>query len=647
MIRAAPDSPRSLTTMKKSSKHVSSTAKKKLAPRAAFAVPRPPFRRLRGYAIDPSLATQLETKPVSEIVFPVPWEELQPGRPSGEYLEVIDTDPGSHCYYEPVDLDDDALLAQDGLAPSEGTPQFHQQMVYAVASLTIRNYEHALGRLTLWRPGPSTDPKNPSDDSKFVRRLRIYPHALREQNAYYTPLRIALLFGYFKASADTTGEHMSGSMVFTCLSHDIIAHETTHALLDGMNRSFLNATNPDVHAFHEAFADVVALLQHFTFPEILREQIITTRGEIDTQETLLGQLAGQFGRSTGLRGALRYAIGTIDEQGKWKPHDPKPEEYEATQEPHARGAILVAAVFDAFLSIYKQRTADLLRLATGGTGVLRPGAIHPDLAQRLANEAAKAAHHVLTMCIRAIDYCPPVDITFGEYLRAIITADNDVVVNDDLNYRVAFLQAFRRRGIYPHDVRTLSVESLLWRGPKNDELRPSPELENVLTGLMDYSAANIYTDAREDTFKLEREMRRTIHQWLEKQFKGRHGAQDAKYLGLDRTLPFEVRTARIAHRSSPDGGMFPQLLVGLLQKTTVPMNPGKPAGPKMTFEGGCTVVADLRARTIQYCVRKQLNSEGRRDCQRAFAMKGLGSLRATYFGAQADREPFAAIHRGT
>jgi hypothetical protein len=40
---------------------------------------------------------------------------------------------------------------------------------------------------------------------------------------------------------------------------------------------------------------------------------------------------------------------------------------------------------------------------------------------RLANEAAKAARHVLNMCIRALDYCPPVDITFGEYLRGIIT----------------------------------------------------------------------------------------------------------------------------------------------------------------------------------------------------------------------------------
>ena len=35
----------------------------------------------------------------------------------------------------------------------------------------------------------------------------------------------------------------------------------------------MQPTNPDVHAFHEAFADLVALFQHFTLPDVLREQI--------------------------------------------------------------------------------------------------------------------------------------------------------------------------------------------------------------------------------------------------------------------------------------------------------------------------------------------------------------------------------------
>src|SRR5262249_12836674 len=161
-----------------------------------------------------------------------------------------------------------------------------------------------LGRRTLWRPGPSPDKTNPKNDSVFVPKLRIYPHALREANAYYSPSKIALLFGYFNAQDHPEIDTTAG-MVFTCLSHDVVAPETTHALLDCMPRRFLNATNPDVLAFHEAFADVVALFQHFTFPEILRHEIANTRGNIRTEENLLGQLAVQFGFATGLRQSLR------------------------------------------------------------------------------------------------------------------------------------------------------------------------------------------------------------------------------------------------------------------------------------------------------------------------------------------------------
>ena len=99
-----------------------------------------------------------------------------------------------------------------------------------------------------------------------------------------------------------------GTVVFTALSHDIVAHETTHALLDGVHPRFNEPTNPDVPAFHEAFADIVALFQHFTYPTVLESQIRRTRGDLDS-ENLLGQLAQQFGRATGRGAALRDALG--------------------------------------------------------------------------------------------------------------------------------------------------------------------------------------------------------------------------------------------------------------------------------------------------------------------------------------------------
>lgn len=611
----------------------------------------PPFRSLRAFSIDPSLATDFETAPISEVTIQVPWEKLGPG-PSGEYLDVIDVDPGSGCFYSPVDLNDPSLLAQNGLTPSEGTPQFHQQMAYAVSRLTINNFEQALGRKTLWRPVRDSQ-KGPKDDSVYVPQLRIYPHALREANAYYSPEKVALLFGYFNANDDNTGEQLPGGTIFTCLSQDIVAHETTHALLDGMHRKFVNATNPDVLAFHEGFADVVALLQHFTFPETLRDQIANTRGELSDHESLLGQLAGQFGHATGMRGALREAIGTW-EDGKWRRQKPEPAALAATTEPHTRGAILVAAIFDAFLALYEKRTADLLRIATSGTGILAPGAIHPDLVERLSREATKAARHVLTMCIRALDYCPPVDITFGEYLRAIITADCDLVEDDRLRYRVAFVEAFRRRGIYPPDVRTMSVDSLIWRTPENDERTYSGHLEalfKLLSGeVLEYVFAQSQAEVteRRTLFDLQRTVRKKIHNWLDNYFK-KGGRADAEYMGLDPNKKFEVHASRFALRTKPDGGVVPQLLVTVLQADNVSADATDPNGPSMIFEGGSSLVADLRRRVVKYCIRKNLKSQNRLAQQQGFCMAQITNARSTYVNTNPDnpeREPFALLHRG-
>ena len=442
-----------------------------LARFSAVTVPQPVERRLRVFAFDPSMATQLETARINQVTLRLPWEKLEDGPtgnslPVGEYLEVVDYDPATGCFYDPIDLNDKYLIAEDGYAPSQANPQFHQQMVYAVAMRTIRNFERALGRLALWSShwqetehtqGTHNDPE------QYVPRLRLYPHALREANAFYSPEKKAVLFGYFQTAINPSAAPVT---VFACLSHDIIAHELTHALLDGMHRRFAEPSNPDVLAFHEAFADLVALFQHFSLPEVLENQIAATRGDLASQNRL-GELAQEFGRAIGNRGALRSAIGEYDEAtGQWQPRAPDPEAYLREMEPHARGSLLVATVFDAFLTIYRSRIADLFRIATKGTGVLPAGQLHPDLVRRLAAEAADSAQGVLEMCIRALDYCPPVDITFGDYLRAIITADFESDPVDEHNRRIAFIEAFRRHGILPEDVRAFSLEGLLWKQVK-------------------------------------------------------------------------------------------------------------------------------------------------------------------------------------
>ena len=80
-------------------------------------------------------------------------------------------------------------------------------MVYAVAMTTIMHFERALGRKALWAPRfAKTGDENDEDKTKVyeVARLRLYPHALRTENAYYSPNKKAILFGYFpSASGDS------------------------------------------------------------------------------------------------------------------------------------------------------------------------------------------------------------------------------------------------------------------------------------------------------------------------------------------------------------------------------------------------------------------------------------------------------------
>ena len=117
---------------------------------------KPSARHLRVYAFDPNASPDLASAKYSHAVISLPWEDpseedVSVG-PINEYLEIIDVDPASGQFYEPLDLNAREVLAQDGLPPSEGDPRFHQQMVFAVIMKTIKLCERALGRKVLWAP---------------------------------------------------------------------------------------------------------------------------------------------------------------------------------------------------------------------------------------------------------------------------------------------------------------------------------------------------------------------------------------------------------------------------------------------------------------------------------------------------------------
>lgn len=363
----------------------------------------------------------------------IPAEELLPG-PCGYRVNVIDYDSTSNLLYEPayyemldngsyVDpfkrksraktaaVDNEALLSD---------PRFHAQNVYAIAMRILARFEFALGRRVPW--------------GCEGHQLHIAPHAFADANAFYSKEDRGLFFGYFNGTGKKT--------VFTCLSHDVVAHETTHALLDGLRARFLEPSSPDQAAFHEGFSDVVALLSVFSLKDIVGKLVDgATRGSqlIDQKflerdklkKSVLFGLADQMGSELSrVRGeALRRSI-------ELKPRRDiasRPE----FQEPHRRGELLVAIMMNSFLDIWLKR-------------LKRVGFIEGQKRDRslVVDEGAAVADHLLTMAIRALDYCPPTDISFSNYLSALLTVDREVVPDDTkFNYRKTLLKQFAAYGI--------------------------------------------------------------------------------------------------------------------------------------------------------------------------------------------------------
>lgn len=385
----------------------------------------------------------------------VPAEVFQPG-PRGHRFHVVDYDatrPAPVRFYE-LDTDkaaQDAYRKGTGLALTSNVA-FRAQNVFAIAARTLDIFESALGRRVPW--------------SGRGHQLFLVPAAFREANAFYDPDAHAIFFGYFDGP--------DGSWHYTSLSHDIVAHETTHAILDGLRSRFIEPGLPDQAAFHEAFADLVALLSAFSLHDVIEKLIGGTAvGDLipaarvspealrlssflaigNELGTVLGENYGGYQRGD----ALRRSVELMPSPTLLR--DPN------FEEPHRRGEILVAAVTQTFVRMWSER---LVALQAGGQQISRA---------RAAEEGAKAADHLLRMAIRAIDYSPPLEFAFDDFLDAMIVADQEVAPDDEHHYRDALRAGFAAFGIRQPAGRIIEVgqpgQQLRYSALHVEELRTS------------------------------------------------------------------------------------------------------------------------------------------------------------------------------
>ena len=462
--------------------------------------PEPPGAQVPGrltvIAQDPSVKIDGTVLRATVSVAP---ERLEAG-PRGPRFWVVDYDStGRHLVAPAPDPWADAIAStpDDRLATD---PAVRAQNVYVIAARTLAAFEHALGRRLGW--------------GFSGHQLYLVPAAFAEANAFYDPDSSAILFGYFEP-ADTPG----GPTVYCSLSHDVVAHETTHAILDGLRRRFEEPSLPDQAAFHEAFADIVALTSVFSMTETVLALVPgdPVSGMVDEDRVTVGALArtALLGLAEQFGAAIRVHGGDALRRSVTLAADPGLLSQAAYQEPHARGEILVAAVANALLEIWTKRLVDV---HAEGTPLHRT---------RVAEEGSKTAGNLLTMCIRAIDYLPPVDLSFDDFATALLAADEEMVPDDRHGYRDTLRDAFHRYGI--GDAEPLQVATF---GRKD-----APSFRSI----------------HQEELRIRRD---EVFRWL---------WQNAPLLGISMDFYLSVETVTPCARVAPDGFVVREVVATYMQ----------------------------------------------------------------------------------
>jgi hypothetical protein len=223
----------------------------------------------------------------------------------------------------------------------------------------------------------------------------------------------------------------------------------------------------------------------------------------------------------------------------------------------------------------------------------------------------------------------------------LVTADYDLVPDDEAGYRAALIEAFRSRGIVPEGVRSYSEESLIWCPPEVAHDKPLPNC----TGLQ----FDVF-QGTDNQFRKEQQVNnaKVLHQFA---------IDNAEALGLilDEGSPISARTFHEVHRVGPDGKVNFDMVAELTQNRKVPVNPEDPISGTFTFRGGTTLIVN-RDGDVRYSIQKSMgdakndNTNERLKRQREYqSLLEANMAFATYSQSGALRGTpmsFDFIHRG-
>jgi len=288
--------------------------------------------------------------------------------------------------------------------------EFNQVSTFATVLETMAMFEEpdALGRRLSW--------------AFEAPQLLVVPRAGEWANAFYERESHSLQFFFISEPGKPR--------VYASLSRDIVAHETAHAILDGIAPTLYNSLTPQSLGLHEVIADLTALLISFRSRKLKDSVLERTGGKLD-DSTAFSAVAQEFARA---RDGKSDFLRNLYNQKSLRPLDPNRVN---RFEPHALSEVLSGALYSVFLEIY-----DTLRAQEGWSS---------GKALFVAGERLKR------MALRALDYLPPGEISFADYGRALLAADQAGYPREG-DPRTSLRKEFVKRGIVTRpadlDVRT-------------------------------------------------------------------------------------------------------------------------------------------------------------------------------------------------
>ncbi len=344
---------------------------------------------------DRMTSTRKESKPFE--FFHLKGESFFLDGPVGERVAVLDFDEKGHivkgaAFQAPKKPGAEGSYAGRLALNTENMLQreLNQVSVFAAVMKTIKLFEdkRSLGRRVGW--------------AFDAPQLLVVPRAGRWANAFYERNTHSLQFFYFE------NPHQPGDWVYTSLSLDIVSHETAHAILDGIVPSLYDAITPQALALHEAIADLVAVIVAMDSRNLTESVLAQTGGSIRCS-TAFSSLAEEFGSALDQTSRVGYLRDLLNEKNL----DPNDRVNGVTsQEPHELSQVLSGALYKLMVELHEKLKADA-RLDS-------PAASEYSLSGKALKVAWDRFRRLL---LRALDYLPVGDVTFADYGRAIIAAD--------------------------------------------------------------------------------------------------------------------------------------------------------------------------------------------------------------------------------